>query len=69
MRPWPLPPGVRRDEPAKAGVVAVNYNTRDLIARLLFGLRCVLAPGAIQAVVVVDNASTDGLELPRFGGE
>jgi hypothetical protein len=42
------------------GVVAVNYNTRQLLARLLFGLRCILASGAIQAVVVVDNASTDG---------
>ncbi len=60
MRPWPVLTRVRRDEPPRVGVVAVNYNTRHLLARLLFGLRCVLTPGAIQAVVVVDNASTDG---------
>jgi hypothetical protein len=42
------------------GVVTVNYNTRPLVARLLFGLRCALAPSALQAVIVVDNASTDG---------
>jgi len=60
MRPWPPPTRARWDEPPRVGVVAVNYNTRHLIARLLFGLRCVLAPGAIQAMVVIDNASTDG---------
>jgi hypothetical protein len=60
MHPWPRPARTRLDEPPRVGVVAVNYNTRHLVARLLFGLRCVLAPGAIQAVVVVDNASTDG---------
>ncbi len=41
-------------------MVTVNYNTRHLLARLLFGLRCVLNPGVVVATVVVDNASTDG---------
>jgi hypothetical protein len=58
MRPWPLSTRVRGDAAPSVGVVTVNYNTRRLLARLLFGLRCVLAPGMIQAVVVVDNAST-----------
>src|SRR5579885_141204 len=60
MRPWPLPTRAGRGGPSRVGVVAVNYNTRHLVARLLYGLRCVLTPGAIQSVVVVDNASTDG---------
>ena len=60
MRPWPRPVADLRAELPRAGVVAVNDNTRHLIARLLFGLRCVLAPGAVKAVVIVDNASTDG---------
>ncbi len=60
MRSWPLPTCGGSSRRTRVGVVAVNYNTRCLLARVLFGLRCVLAPGAIQAVVVVDNASTDG---------
>jgi hypothetical protein len=60
MRPWPRPAADLRNELPKVGVVAVNYNTRPLIARLLFGLRCVLDPGAVKGVVIVDNASTDG---------
>ncbi len=39
MRPWPLFTCARRDEPPSVGVVTVNYNTRHLLARLLFGLR------------------------------
>jgi glycosyltransferase involved in cell wall biosynthesis len=42
------------------GVVVVNWNTRDLLARLLYGLLHVVAPGPIREIVVVDNASTDG---------
>lgn len=34
-------------------MVTVSYNTRHLIARLLFGLRCVLNPGVVVT-------STDG---------
>ncbi len=60
MQPWPRPAVTHQDKVPKVGVVVVNYNTRHLIARLLFGLRCVLSPGAVKAVVIIiDNASTD----------
>jgi glycosyltransferase involved in cell wall biosynthesis len=54
-------PGVV-DDPAPRGVVAVtvNYNTRDLLRQLLYSLFAVLRPGPLEAVVVVDNGSTDG---------
>lgn len=42
-----------------AGVV-VNYNTRDLIAALLYSLHRVLPAHALTETVVVDNGSTDG---------
>lgn len=48
------------------GVVTVNWNTRGLLARLVFGLRRVLPPGDVGEIVVVDNASDDGsVELAR----
>src|SRR4051794_14539127 len=51
-RPWGSAPSV--------SVVTVNYNTRTLIARLLFTLTRVLPAEALARIVVVDNGSTDG---------
>ena len=41
-------------------MVAVNYNTRDLVARLVFSLSRVLEPGLVSRIVIVDNRSDDG---------
>jgi glycosyltransferase involved in cell wall biosynthesis len=54
---WPLGLDVADDTPV--GIVAVNYNTRDLIAQLIYSLyRRVRCPRF--ELVVVDNCSTDG---------
>lgn len=61
--PWPKTPPSGALAP-RVGAVIVNWNTRPLLARTLFGLRRVLAPGLLHEIVVVDNASDDGsLEL------
>lgn len=62
MRAWPEVD--RGDGSLTVGVVIVNWNTRQLLARLLYGLKKVVAPGLVSEIVVVDNASDDGsLEL------
>jgi glycosyltransferase involved in cell wall biosynthesis len=64
MVPWPNLD--RSDRPTSVGVVVVNWNTRELLGRLLFGLKRVVEPGTITEIVVVDNASDDGsTELAR----
>lgn len=63
MTPWPDAPA---DARARVGVVIVNWNTRPLLARALFGILGVIEPGVVAEVVVVDNASEDGsIELMR----
>lgn len=61
--PWP-----DADPYTEAGdriaIVVVNHNTRELISQLVFSLHRVLGAERFAALVVVDNASTDGsLEL------
>jgi glycosyltransferase involved in cell wall biosynthesis len=54
---WP-----RRRSPApggRPGIVVVNYNTRRLVAQLIYSLYRTLQPPAFR-LVVVDNGSTDG---------
>jgi hypothetical protein len=54
---WP-----RRDATApegRPGIVVVNYNTRRLVAQLIYSLYRTLRPPAFS-LVVVDNGSTDG---------
>ena len=64
QHPWPV--GRRSADGTKVGVVTVNWNTAGLLARLVYGLRRVVAPGTITEIVVVDNASTDGsVDLAR----
>ena len=55
-KPWPSG-GSATDA---VGAVVVNYNTKQLIAALLFSLYRVLPPDSLVTTVVVDNASTDG---------
>ncbi len=59
VRNWPTGPRSTRDK-ARVAAITVNYNTRVLIAQLLYSLYG--RPGNQQMVrmVVVDNASTDG---------
>lgn len=57
MLAWPTPRGRRVP---RVGVVSVNWNTRELVARMLFGVLRVIPRGTICDVVVVDNGSTDG---------
>jgi glycosyltransferase involved in cell wall biosynthesis len=59
---WPSPYNAV-GEPSRVAVVTVNYNTRDLIALLLWSVYRVLEPSALT-VVVVDNGSIDG--SPQF---
>ncbi len=58
-------PGWRRPDqaigqPARVAVVTVNYNTRDLIALLLWSFYRVMERRSAFTVVVVDNGSVDG---------
>jgi glycosyltransferase involved in cell wall biosynthesis len=57
--PWPQSP-----EGASAGrsvaIVVANFNTRHLIAQLVFSLYCLLGRDQFSELVVVDNGSTDG---------
>jgi len=49
-----------RMSPARVAVISVNYNTRLLIAQLIYSLRTRCAPAELAHVVVVDNGSRDG---------
>lgn len=57
--PWP---SVARtgSERQTVGIVVVNFNTRRLIAHLIFSLYRLLGRDEFAQLVVVDNASTDG---------
>lgn len=52
-------PRSRRPDTGGVVVIAVNYNTRDLIALLLWSIHHALR-GQVPSVLVVDNGSTDG---------
>jgi glycosyltransferase involved in cell wall biosynthesis len=63
-RNWPpspsFPDSSRR---VNVAVVIVNWNTRDLLAALLFSLCRIVGREQITRIVVVDNNSTDGSRL------
>jgi len=52
-------PRSRRGDARGIAVVTVNYNTRDIVALLLWSIHRTLR-GQVPSVIVVDNASTDG---------
>jgi glycosyltransferase involved in cell wall biosynthesis len=55
---WPATP--TSNTPARVAVITVNYNTRLLIAQLIYSLYARLGTEQLAQVLVVDNASTDG---------
>jgi glycosyltransferase involved in cell wall biosynthesis len=54
---WPC--GDCKGLDGRPGIVVVNYNTRRLIAQLIYSLYRTLRPPTFR-LVVVDNGSTDG---------
>lgn len=59
--PWPPSRGPRpRGEHRPVGIVIASFNTRRLIAQLIFSLFRTLGRTEFVEIVVVDNASTDG---------
>ena len=63
MIPWPTEESsVVATQHCRVGVVTVNWNTRDFLARLVFGVQRLLPRGTVVEVVVVDNGSSDGSE-------
>ena len=57
--PWPLSSGPARSR-RRVGIVVANFNTRRLIAQLVFSLYRLLGRSEFAQLVIVDNASTDG---------
>jgi glycosyltransferase involved in cell wall biosynthesis len=58
---WPLHASRKPSEKPRIAIVTVNYNTKNLLARLVFSLRRVVnSDCSIGPIVVVDNNSTDG---------
>jgi hypothetical protein len=60
MVEWPTGQSNFTDDRPRLGVVTVKWNTRDLLARMLYSVLRVVESGTITEVVVVDNASNDG---------
>jgi Glycosyl transferase family 2 len=58
--PWPVDSTVGGNDRRRVGIVVANFNTRRLVAHLVFSLYRLLGRTEFAAVVVVDNASTDG---------
>jgi glycosyltransferase involved in cell wall biosynthesis len=58
--PWPIDPNATRAEEPRVGIVVATFNTRRLIAQLVFSLYRLLGRTEFAQIVVVDNASTDG---------
>ena len=56
---WPRQ-RANESERRTVGIVTVNYNTRDHIARLIYSIYRNLPSDRVVRVVVVDNGSTDG---------
>lgn len=64
---WPSPP--TPEPPSGVVVASVNYNTKPMIARLLWSLYRFLGD-ELRSVVVVDNGSADGsLDLLQAAAE
>lgn len=57
--PWPVAAG-GSDTGGRVAIVVVNYETRLLVAQLLFSLYRILGRDQFASVVVVDNGSRDG---------
>jgi glycosyltransferase involved in cell wall biosynthesis len=57
---WPKVRRTAVDGRPRVAVVVANYNTRRLIAQLIFSLYRILGRDQFDELVVVDNASTDG---------
>jgi glycosyltransferase involved in cell wall biosynthesis len=66
---WPAGPR-SIDRPVRVAVITVNYNTRLLIAQLIYSLYARLGKPQLAQLLVVDNASTDGSRelLERMAG-
>jgi glycosyltransferase involved in cell wall biosynthesis len=63
-RNWPPSPSFPDTSPrVNVAVVIVNWNTKDLLAALLFSLCRILGREKISRIVVVDNNSTDSSRL------
>jgi hypothetical protein len=65
LLPWMRADWPRRMRKAgprpRVAVVTVNYNTKELLARLIFSLRRIVDDSVVLGpIVVVDNRSTDG---------
>src|SRR6266496_3123118 len=58
--PWPFSSGPTRSHRQPLGIVVANFNTRHLIAQLVFSLYRLLGRSEFAQLVIVDNASTDG---------
>ena len=58
---WPAPRVHSTGERPRIAVVTVNYNTKELLARLIFSLRRFVDDSVnLGPIIVVDNNSTDG---------
>ena len=57
--PWPVATDPVKT-PATTAIVTVSYNTRELIAQLIWTIHRALGPDGFARLLVVDNASTDG---------
>jgi len=60
MVEWPTDRSDFDVDRVRVGVVTASWNTRDLLARMLYGVLRVVEGGTIVEVVVVDNGSEDG---------
>lgn len=58
--PWPLDSRPTGGGQPRVGIVVANFNTRRLIAQLVFSLYRLLGRSEFDQLIVVDNASTDG---------
>ena len=59
--PWPIDTSATDPpEEPRVGIVVANFNTRRLIAQLVFSLCRLLGRSEFAQIIVVDNASTDG---------
>ena len=58
--PWPSAESGWAKQRPRVAVVTVNYNTCDLIARLIYSVRTRLSHADIPLLLVVDNGSVDG---------
>lgn len=58
--PWPARRDRRATDRANVAAVVVNFNTRALIAQLVFSLCRLLGRQQLAEIVVVDNGSHDG---------